>query len=544
MVIDNAPPIPDTRAGDRFLASGDYPDSHVSAPDIHGMTYQGTVDTRRPTDLLGCEDTGRVWREEPTFDQEEIPDTRALAAAAVAVGDETTTPGTSSQTARYSSVAVSASPAPQELACPPADEFEEPLVSSRGSKAVEAGPSQTEAGKGAGSPPDVPGEPPIFDGEQGPEEEPGDRTPPEERTASSGVEEERESGDESDQLVVAVTRLGEEISGLPDATAHPDYIDTIGEPGEPGILVFRVGDAGGSPVAPDADRKLVLGADDPEMKEIVGLLTVHGVDFHFAAVHGQRCHPGNAYIADSTVSPDEKKIDELGRPYDRFVFIECRPGEVPLEQKHTDLTVIDHHEEGDPGYSLGPADFWKASSLGQAVRWLQESGREVTITQEMLVIAAMDHCRQAAIRGECPGVTKEEVLGRRVASIAEAHKVRIAMVEAMIADFSATFQEYEPLAFGSGSVIDITDRHLGVGYSLAWLCAQTALDMDGLAALARNNESPALSDEKIMLTGHATPEMVEHFMNVYAPARGLVRIFGVPKRSYAGGYIPVPSENS
>jgi hypothetical protein len=286
------------------------------------------------------------------------------------------------------------------------------------------------------------------------------------------------------------------------------------------------------------NEKLVLGADDPEMQEINRLLTLHELEFSFAAVRGVRCHPGNAYVADSIVSPHGVHVAELAGPYNGTVFVECRPQDVPLAEKHTRLTVIDHHETGDPGYDREPSDFWEASSLGQVVCWLVAGGREVEVTQEMRVIAAMDHCRQAAIRGECPGITKEEVLARRVASIVERHQLTTETVQGMIADFAAEFQVRKPIAFGGGAVIDFTDRHLGVGYSAAWLSAQTALDMLGLTALARNNESPDPADEKIMLTGHATPRMVEYFINVHAPARQLIRIFGVPKRGYAGGYIP------
>lgn len=291
----------------------------------------------------------------------------------------------------------------------------------------------------------------------------------------------------------------------------------------------------------------ILGADDPEMEEITRLLTVHELDFCYAAVAGVRCHPGNAYRADSVVFPDESQslsrpqpqtqTRELAAPYTGLVFVECRPHDVPLSEKHARLASIDHHEEGDPGYSLGPADFWAASSLGQVVSRLIAAGKEVECTHDMLVLAAMDHCRQAAIRGECPGVSAEEVLDRRVASISERHQLSIETVKAMVADFAADLQTHEPIAFGNGEVVDYTHRHLGVGYSPELLCAQTALDMNGLAALARSNESPDPSDEKIMLTGHATPHMVEHFMRVYAPAKRLVRIFGVPARSYAGGYI-------
>lgn len=285
------------------------------------------------------------------------------------------------------------------------------------------------------------------------------------------------------------------------------------------------------------DKVFILGADDPEMEEIVEQLLTHKLAFEFAAVDGKRCHPGSAYATDSTVSADGSQTRQLGSNYDNFIFVECRPIGVTLEQKHTRLTTIDHHEEGDFGYDLGPAYFWEASSLGQLIKLLHALGHQITITQEMRVLAAMDHCRQAAIRGECPGVSADEVITQRVASLATRHRLSTSIVELTIANFVTTFRRSKIVGFGGGTVIDFTDNHLGIGYNLNWLCAQTALDILGLTALLRNNESDSPRDEKIMISGHATPEMVKHFITVYAPAKQLHRVFGVPKRGYAGGYL-------
>src|SRR5688500_19057889 len=102
-------------------------------------------------------------------------------------------------------------------------------------------------------------------------------------------------------------------------------------------------------------KSLVLGADDPEMQAIAVCLEKTNQEYGFAAVGGQRCHPANAYRADGIISP-EGEVSTLGARYDTLVFVECRPWNVPLEKKHEQLLVIDHHEEGDPGYDLGPED--------------------------------------------------------------------------------------------------------------------------------------------------------------------------------------------
>src|SRR5919199_203532 len=126
----------------------------------------------------------------------------------------------------------------------------------------------------------------------------------------------------------------------------------------------------------------LLGADDPEMKAMADLLTARHHDVRFAEVNKKRAHAGNAYEAD----PLELTRGEM------LICIECRPTFIPTG---VNLVVIDHHRPGDPGWNKGPKEYWEASSIGQLHRLL-----DMTPTQEARVIAAMDHCFPAAIRGE------------------------------------------------------------------------------------------------------------------------------------------------
>lgn len=283
-------------------------------------------------------------------------------------------------------------------------------------------------------------------------------------------------------------------------------------------------------------RVFVLGADDPEMRAIVDCLEKTRQRFWYAAVDGTRCHPGNAYSANSIVSPVGESL-QLRSGYNAFVFVECRPWDVPLAEKHSRLSVIDHHEECDPGYALGPEDFWEASSLGQVVRTLLYAGKPLAVTHQLRVLAAMDHCRQAAIRGECPGITSDEVLERRVQEIAFAKKTSPSVVREMIKRFCAVFRRSTLRLFGPGQVIDFSGQHLGVGYNLRLLCAQTALDVVGVAALLRYNQTEDARSECVTLSGHATPAMVVYFMKDFAVERDLRGVYGVPARGYAGGYV-------
>lgn len=44
---------------------------------------------------------------------------------------------------------------------------------------------------------------------------------------------------------------------------------------------------------------------------------------------------------------------------------------------------------------------------------------------------------------------------------------------------------------------------------------------------------------KVVLGGHTTPETVRAFMAEWAPAQGLVDIYGDPARGFAGGYMSI-----
>jgi hypothetical protein len=271
----------------------------------------------------------------------------------------------------------------------------------------------------------------------------------------------------------------------------------------------------------------VLGADDPEMREIERILGELQLPYGYAAVQGRRCHPGNSYDADGVLSHEGRSIEVNS---DNAIVVECSI------QGVTPIRVIDHHRPNDPGYGMLPADFWQASSIGQLIEFLRMAGYSIGVSQDMRVLAAMDHCRQAAIRGECPGVTAEEVIARRVDEIAAASNLSSMTVRQLLDKTCAVLGTLPVFEFGGGYVIDYTGQWLGVGWSVELLVTQTSLDVIGAAALLHHADQEG-SDEKITISGHVTPEMVGYFTDVYAAQLGLKRVYGVPARGYAGGYL-------
>lgn len=268
----------------------------------------------------------------------------------------------------------------------------------------------------------------------------------------------------------------------------------------------------------------LLGVGDPEMRRMAAVLE-HitrelGTDpcFVYATKDGKPVHPGNAYQADPV---------DMGK-FDTLVCVECRPATLPDGAK---VIVVDHHRPGDPGYEMGSSQFWEASSLGQLYKLLG-----LTPTNEDLALAAMDHCFPAAIRGECPGVSPEQVLAVKVAEVANGTKSNEDDVRAKVADYKTLLHRAPEITIGTQVVKDLRGVYLGEGYTLDLLAAQIAATINRCTAVLRHRDR-ADAPEKNSITGNTEPATVEAFMREWAPSQGLVRVYGVPDRGYAGGYV-------
>ncbi|MFA4993784.1 MAG: hypothetical protein WC521_00550 [Bdellovibrionales bacterium] len=268
----------------------------------------------------------------------------------------------------------------------------------------------------------------------------------------------------------------------------------------------------------------LLGAKDPEMDRLDEVLESRGQSFDYATKNGRRVSPANAYAADPVPVDD----------YDMIIYIECRT--IP-EPKGIDSKIIDHHREGDPGYNMGPKDYWEASSLGQLFKQLN-----IVPTRRDLVVAAMDHCFSAALRGECPDhttkgsyITKEEVLDLKVAEIAEGSNTDKAYVRQRVRHFGELLSFAPSVIIGSEIIKDLRHKYLGEGYSLDLLSAQIAVALSGKAALLCNSD-PNGKSKKITIYGNIRPETITAFIERWAPSQGLTDIYGVPHRGYAGAF--------
>jgi len=263
--------------------------------------------------------------------------------------------------------------------------------------------------------------------------------------------------------------------------------------------------------------QFLLGADDPEMREITKVLEEQRQDYAYAFCDGKRVHPGNAYKA----TPFSELQNET-----TLVLVECEPANLPKQYLR-----IDHHRPLDPGYAGTAERYWEASSLGQVFALLELSNS----TQEQRVLAAMDHCPAQAILGQCPDVTPEEVLARKVAEITLALHISTDEVYARIQVMQERLRTAPEIEIGGQKLRDLRNYDNGTGYSLDLLAAQVATLAGGYAVLLLTHDRGETRD-KWTIAGHCTPACIEAFMHDWAPRQGLTGIYGVPARGYAGGY--------
>jgi hypothetical protein len=264
----------------------------------------------------------------------------------------------------------------------------------------------------------------------------------------------------------------------------------------------------------DKEAIFVLGAQDPEMREIARVLKRAARAFRHAAKDAQPVTTRNAYDADSVVNLLRGGLfsEALLPPLAPNVFVECTlTGREPVLR-------IDHHHPGDPGYSKSAADYLEGSSLGQALVLLEI---EPSGTQRLL--AAADHCLSAAYQGLCPGIDPNELLFMRASGRARASgRTLIDVVEGIMQAAKQVRRYYD-------------SEH---GESLFLDPSVIPVDLAEGAAYAghpiRYREFFRNGDLKEMLKG-ASPEHIERFMAMHRDQGR--EVYGNPHRGYAGAYL-------
>lgn len=294
----------------------------------------------------------------------------------------------------------------------------------------------------------------------------------------------------------------------------------------------------------------ILGAMDPEMARIAKKLTKLGYSFVYGTVNGERCNRTNAY------SLDRVETDK------QIVFIESSFAEETIG-----AISCDHHNVGDYGYELDHTSFLAASSIGQVLKLILQNdfdhaveklalqvnnivsfeedyffenghwnlscnGQTVTICEDVVFIAAFDHCSFEMYQGKCSGVKKDGLVDRRIKALSESLDLTPEAVK-------AKFKELDSIVtYKKDGILDLTFLNLGHNYSLEYLVIRE-LSLIKSVPIAVMTSTTSKEDIvfKLMLLA-LTPEQVhtvleEKKFNNFQ----MVNTFGVPSRGYAGGEI-------
>jgi hypothetical protein len=265
----------------------------------------------------------------------------------------------------------------------------------------------------------------------------------------------------------------------------------------------------------DKEIRFVLGAQDPEMREIERVVQDAGFERVHAAKGRRRVSPRTAYAADGVVVVGSDLIPRPAvlPPKAPAAFVEC------AVVGHEPVLRVDHHHPGDAGYEATPEHYLRGSSLGQVLQALE---REPTATQRLL--AASDHCLTAAYQGACPGVDPHELLFLRASWRAKVSGRTLSDVIEGILDAAQRVRRHHDSEFNESRFLDPTEVPLDLAEGAAYA---------GLPVRYRELMPEGVLKE--MFKG-GTADAVASFMAEHRDAGRPV--YGNPHRGYAGSYWP------
>ena len=257
----------------------------------------------------------------------------------------------------------------------------------------------------------------------------------------------------------------------------------------------------------------VLGAQDPEMREIEKVLGTLQIPFVHAAKDNLRCSANLAYSANSVVKVTAAKSQVvILDPTKELVFVET------TLSRGNCVKQIDHHNPGDSGYAKSPSQYLEGSSLGQTLSFF---GIEPTETQKLL--AAADHCLTAAYQGQCPGVDPGELLFMRAAW----HSLMSQTTLSNVIDTILTAAKHITKHYNPDTNESVFKDPTRVPHYLAEGAAYTGKPVRYRSLMPNGSL-------KEMLKG-AVPSQIERFMQEHTTQGH--QVYGNPHRGYAGAYL-------
>lgn len=257
----------------------------------------------------------------------------------------------------------------------------------------------------------------------------------------------------------------------------------------------------------------VLGGDDTEMRYITDILEEKGLSFVFASDEmGNRVTRRGAYRVD---------IPKLSR---KQVWVECRPRDYSShEMQSLGYHLIDHHNDGDPGFNKGPNKYWEASSIGQVCNLI---GHPKTI--ELQMIAAADHCLNHAYNDGCEPIKRDQLLEFRLGHYREG----IEVAKRKFGELTEIMKANRTYEFNGNLYFDATNVP-GLSFFVTDVSAYNNIPFISIRRKEGKNTG------KVFL-GNTSKKDIAYFLSDGCHTFGeVVDSFGDPKRQFAGAYIRV-----
>lgn len=293
---------------------------------------------------------------------------------------------------------------------------------------------------------------------------------------------------------------------------------------------------------PETDNgpyQALLGFKDREMMMIQEVFDKCEIPYQYATFDGKPVTARNCYDADPVTVRNGHTL----------LLVECASREI--RGFHGKPRVVDHHPENPllpPGFNAPPELYWQACSLGQVWTLTKRKHRLKQPGKAHLIGASRDHSRFAAARGECPGVTPEEValVGRRwiVQELNEKKdpgetRVSRAEFDERIRQMTRIIDRSPVITLGNQEVADLRRLPIENASSFDYFSIYEALADLSCAALIKTGNLTG-DNNKLVLLGDLVPSTVKHFKEVWAEQEGLIEVYGCENRGYAGGYYAPP----
>ena len=256
----------------------------------------------------------------------------------------------------------------------------------------------------------------------------------------------------------------------------------------------------------------ILGGDDTEMRYICDVLDKHNLNYIFASDSlGNRITRKHAYETDIPKKPTRNQV-----------WVECRPRDYgSKEMQSLGYRLIDHHNEGDPGYNKSPSKYWEASSIGQVCSLIGEP-----VTAELQMIAASDHCLHHAYNNGCEPIKRGDLLEFRLKHYREG----LELAKERFSEMVSQMKENQNYPFNGNLYFDASNVK-SLGYFVTDASAYSNIPYISI----RDNES---TKTKKVFIGNASKKDITYFLEEGCHSFGEVEsTYGDPRRQFGGAYI-------